>query len=70
MATIARKSSTSGLSRLVGSATGLVGVLIGRYSACNVLSKADSATSRVVRVQCRDVFGRLADSRFNILVLH
>jgi hypothetical protein len=40
----------------------------GVYSACTVVSKGDSATSRVVRVECRDSFGRLADSRFNIFL--
>jgi hypothetical protein len=41
----------------------------GIHSACTVISKADSVTSRVIRVQCRDAGGRLADSRFNILLL-
>ena len=40
----------------------------GAYSACAVVSKGDSGTSRVVRVECRDSFGRPADSRFNIFL--
>jgi hypothetical protein len=42
----------------------------GAYSACTVVSKTNSATARLVRVQCRDSHGRLADSRFNIIITH
>jgi len=39
------------------------------YSACTIVDRNNSPIGRLVRVQCRDAAGRLADSRFNILLL-